>query len=123
MAQYQLQLKQMDRLKTYRCLENGYKIVATAHKCRANEDLVKKCYNSLNPGGKIVFQGWIMNDEKTEPFQGAIYAINMLLVVEGGDGYSENEVSSRMKNTGFTDISKVILDQGLGQMTGVKFAR
>jgi SAM-dependent methyltransferase len=87
-----------------------------------NEELVQKCYGSLNPGGKIVIQDWIMNDAKTEPFQGAIFAINMLVGVEGGDCYSENEVGTWMRNTGFTDISKVILEGGLGQMTGIKNA-
>jgi SAM-dependent methyltransferase len=85
-----------------------------------NEDLVKKCYSSLNPGGKIVIQDWIMNDAKTEPFQGAIFSINMLVGVEGGDCYSENEVSTWMKNAGFADFSKVTLERGLGQMTGIK---
>ncbi|MCF8335898.1 MAG: methyltransferase domain-containing protein [Bacteroidales bacterium] len=85
-----------------------------------NEGLVKKCYNALNTGGKIVIQDWIMNDAKTEPLQGAIFSINMLVGVEGGDCYSENEVSTWMKNAGFTDISKVTLESGLGQMIGIK---
>lgn len=85
-----------------------------------NESLVNKCYQALNPGGKIVIQDWIMNDAKTEPLQGAIFSINMLVGVEGGDCYSEHEVSTWMKNAGFTDLSIVTLDGGLGQMTGIK---
>ncbi len=87
---------------------------------KTNEELVKKCYRSLNDGGKIVIQDYIMNDAKTEPANGAIFSINMLVGVEGGDCYSENEVSSWMKNAGFTNISKVILERGLGQMIGIK---
>jgi predicted transcriptional regulator len=85
-----------------------------------NQELVKKCYNSLHTNGKIVIQDWIMNDAKTEPVQGAIFSINMLVGVEGGDCYSENEVSTWMRNAGFTDISKVVLEAGIGQMIGVK---
>jgi len=85
-----------------------------------NQELVKKCYNSLNNNGKIVIQDWIMNDAKTEPVQGAIFSINMLVGVEGGDCYSENEVSTWMRNAGFADISKVVLEAGIGQMTGIK---
>jgi SAM-dependent methyltransferase len=88
-----------------------------------NEGLVRKCYNALNPGGKIVIQDWIMNNAKTEPLQGAIFSINMLVGVEGGDCYSEDEVGTWMKNAGFTDVSKVSLELGLGQMTGIKNAR
>ena len=61
-----------------------------------------------------------MNNDKTEPAHGAIFSINMLVGVEGGDCYSEKEVSSWMKKAGFSDISKVTLDRGLGQMIGVK---
>lgn len=88
--------------------------------CEMNQKLVEKCYNSLNTNGKIVIQDWIMNDEKTEPTQGAIFSINMLVGVEGGDCYSESEVSSWMKNAGFTDIEKVELKSGLAQMIGIK---
>lgn len=85
-----------------------------------NQALVKKCYDSLNTNGRIVIQDWIMNDAKTEPAQGAIFSINMLVGVEGGNCYSENEVTMWMNNAGFVDVSKVELDAGLGQMIGVK---
>jgi predicted transcriptional regulator len=85
-----------------------------------NKDLVRKSYNALNDGGRLVIQDWIMNDAKTEPAQGAIFSINMLVGVEGGDCYSENEVGHWMKDAGFKDISKVTLDRGLAQMIGVK---
>ena len=81
---------------------------------------MKKCYNSLNKKGKIVIQDWIMNDAKTEPVQGAIFSINMLVGVEGGDCYSENEIGTWMRNAGFTDITKVVLEAGIGQMIGAK---
>lgn len=87
-----------------------------------NQGLVRKCYNALNPDGRIVIQDWIMNDAKTEPLQGAIFSINMLVGVEGGDCYSENEVSNWMRNAGFADFSKVNLEGGLGQMIGIKNA-
>ncbi len=85
-----------------------------------NQELVKKCYNSLNTNGKIVIQDWIMNDAKTEPFQGAIFSINMLVGVEGGDCYSESEVKTWLTKAGFTDIQLVELEAGLGQMIGIK---
>jgi SAM-dependent methyltransferase len=85
-----------------------------------NQELVKKCYNSLNANGKIVIQDWIMNDAKTEPVQGAIFSINMLVGVEGGDCYSESEVRSLLENAGFSDITKVDVESGIGQVTGIK---
>lgn len=85
-----------------------------------NRALVKKSYDSLNPGGKVVIQDWIMNDNKTEPMQGTIFSINMLVGVENGDCYSEKEVSDWMKDAGFSEIRKVELENGLGQMIGAR---
>ena len=85
-----------------------------------NQTLVEKCYRSLNPNGKIVIQDWIMNESKTEPVQGALFSINMLVGVEGGDVYSENEVKTWLTKAGFTSIIKVELEAGIGQMIATK---
>lgn len=86
----------------------------------SNRSLVKNCYNSLNPNGRIVIQDWIMNDAKTAPLQGAIFSINMLVGVEGGDCYSEKEVKSWMADAGFSESKKVDLESGLAQVIGIK---
>lgn len=85
-----------------------------------NQELVKKCYRALNKNGKIVIQDWIMNNAKTQPLQGAIFSINMLVGVKGGDCYSEEEVTDWMEAAGFTHFSRVSLNSGLSQMIGVK---
>lgn len=85
-----------------------------------NRELIRKSFDALNPGGKIVIQDWIMNDNKTEPVQGAVFSINMLVGTEKGDCYSESEVKSWFKDAGFTDFKKVELESGLGQMMAIK---
>ena len=85
-----------------------------------NRALVKKCYNSLNVNGRIVIHDWIMNDDRTSPVQGAIFAINMLVGVEGGDCYSGKEVTSWLKDAGFSGITISETSTGIGQVTGVK---
>ena len=85
-----------------------------------NQELVRKCYDALNTNGKIVIQDWIMNDAKTEPVQGAIFSINMLVGVEGGDCYSEHEVRTWLNKAGFSGIEKFGLEAGIGQVIGVK---
>jgi len=106
-------------------LPNGFDLVylsAIVHSNSfdTNRKLVKKCYHSLNAGGKIVIQDWIMNDAKTEPLQGAVFSINMLVGTEGGDCYSENEVITWLKYAGFSDFKKVDLESGIGQVFGAK---
>lgn len=87
---------------------------------KTNRELVKKCYDALNPNGKIVIQDWIMNDDKTEPAQGAIFAINMLTGTAAGDCFSESEIKEWFRYAGFSDYKKTNLDAGLGQVVGVK---
>jgi len=85
-----------------------------------NQALVKSCYHALNPGGRIVIQDWIMNDDKTLPVQGAIFSINMLVGTGEGDCYSEKEVRAWFAEAGFSFVSRNELDGGLGQMIGEK---
>lgn len=85
-----------------------------------NQELVRKCFHSLNPGGRLIIQDWIMNDTKTEPVQGAIFSINMLVGVDGGDCYAEKEVKTWMSNSGFSKSVKVDLESGLAQVIGTK---
>ena len=70
-----------------------------------NRNLIKKCYKSLNPGGKVIIQDWIMNNERTLPVQGAIFAINMLVGTEAGDCFSEEEVTDMLQNAGFKNVT------------------
>ncbi len=85
-----------------------------------NRALVQKCYDALTPNGRIVTQDWIMNHDKTEPVQGAIFAINMLVGTDAGDCFSEDEIKSWYRDAGFTNVAKTNLEAGLGQLVGVK---
>ena len=85
-----------------------------------NQVLVEKCDRALNLNGKIVIQDWIMNEARTEPVQGAIFSINMLVAVEGGNCYSESEVKTWLNHAGFADFTRVELESGLGQVIATK---
>jgi len=85
-----------------------------------NEQLIKKCYNALNKNGKIIIQDWIMNNDRTQPISGAIFAINMLVGTEAGDCFTEKEVTEMLTTAGFKNISRIEFESGLGQMTAQK---
>ncbi len=85
-----------------------------------NRDLIKKCYQALNPGGKIVLHDWIMNNDRTEPVTGAVFAINMLVGTDAGDCFTEEEVGEMFRSAGFKNISRVELEAGLSRMTAEK---
>ena len=85
-----------------------------------NRDLIRKCFNALNPGGRIVIQDWIMNNARTAPEAGAIFAINMLVGTEAGDCFTEQEVYEMLLAAGFKNISRVEFESGLSQVTARK---
>jgi SAM-dependent methyltransferase len=85
-----------------------------------NRLLIKKCYKSLNKKGKIIIQDWMMNNDRTQPVQGAIFAINMLVGTEAGDCFTEQEVKEMLKGAGFKNISRNQFDTGLSQMIAQK---
>jgi SAM-dependent methyltransferase/predicted transcriptional regulator len=85
-----------------------------------NQNLIKKCYKSLNKNGRIVIQDWIMNNDRTQPTAGAIFAINMLVGTEAGDCYTEQEVVEMLISSGFKNITRIEFETGLSQMTAYK---
>jgi SAM-dependent methyltransferase len=85
-----------------------------------NQDLLIKCFNSLNKGGKIVIQDWIMNHDRTQPTSGAIFAINMLVGTESGDCFTEQEVTDMLQMAGFKNITRTEFETGLSRMVAQK---
>jgi len=119
------------RIKTYTGdyttddLPNGYDMVflsAIIHSnsLEVNQDLIKKCFKSLNNKGKIVIQDWIMNNDRTQPTSGAIFAINMLVGTEAGDCFTELEVTDMLTAAGFSNISRLEFESGLSQVIAQK---
>ena len=85
-----------------------------------NKDLIRKCFGSLNKNGKIVIQDWIMNNDRTQPTAGAVFAINMLVGTESGDCFTEQEVTEMLNAAGFKSISRIEFETGLSQMIAQK---
>lgn len=81
--------------------QNGY---------RQNVELFSKIFRALDPGGMLLVRDHIMNEERTWPPQGALFAVNMLVNTRRGDTYTFEEVARGLKEAGFTDI--VLLRSG-----------
>ena len=120
-----------DKVKTYAGdyttddLPGGFDMVflsAIIHSnsLKVNQDLVKKCFGSLNKNGWIIIQDWIMNNDRTQPTSGAVFAINMLVGTESGDCYTEQEVTEMLSAAGFKDISRTEFETGSSRMTAYK---
>ncbi|MBF0556848.1 MAG: methyltransferase domain-containing protein [Nitrospirae bacterium] len=72
---------------------------------RENIMLLKKVKKSLNKKGKIAVQEFYIEDNMSEPLEGALFAVNMLVHTEGGRCYSVNEMQSWLSKSGFTEVA------------------
>jgi SAM-dependent methyltransferase len=69
-----------------------------------NNELFRKCYDALNPKGRLVVQDFIVDPSRTNPPFAAIFALNMLVGTNAGDTFTEEEVREWMHAVGLTDI-------------------
>ncbi|MGD9505739.1 MAG: methyltransferase [Syntrophobacteraceae bacterium] len=72
-----------------------------------NLDLYRKIHRALAPGGVLLVRDHIMEESRTSPVSGAVFALNMLVNTRGGDTYTMEEVRTSLESAGFTDVKWV----------------
>ena len=85
-----------------------------------NNSLIRRCSAALDKGGQLVILDHIMNDDRTKPEVGAVFALNMLVGTEKGDTYTESEIKSWMVNAGLKEVKRVDSGQGNSLMICTK---
>jgi 2-polyprenyl-3-methyl-5-hydroxy-6-metoxy-1,4-benzoquinol methylase len=78
-----------------------------------NVSLLKKCRAALNPGGRVVVQEFPLNEDRTSPLQGALFAINMLVHTEGGRTYTPREMGGWLRGAGLERVNSMNLEDNL----------
>jgi SAM-dependent methyltransferase len=104
-------------------LGSGYDICflsAVIHSNSPNENklLFKKCADAMNKGGQLVVLDHIMSEDRTSPFGGALFSLNMLVGTEAGDTYTESEVKSWMTEAGFGNFERKESESGTSLIIG-----
>ncbi len=69
-----------------------------------NRRLIARAAASLNPGGQLVIQDFIMAPDRTRPAAGAIFALNMLVATRRGDTYKAEELRGWMRGAGLKNV-------------------
>jgi len=69
--------------------------------------LIEKSYQALKSGGRILIHEMLFDQNKSGPLSVSAYNIMMLLWTEGGQQFSNHELSSILLKAGFTDIQAV----------------
>lgn len=66
-----------------------------------NIALFKKIHSALEPGGTLLIRDHIMDDDRTSPPLGAMFALVMLVNTPSGDTYTFDEVRNMLQKAGF----------------------
>lgn len=82
--------------------------------------LVAKAGKLLNPGGLLVIQDFMLENDRTGPAHPALFGLNMLVGTEGGQAYTWAEVQALMRDAGTASVSRldVALPMGCGILIG-----
>ncbi len=74
-----------------------------------NRDLLTKVHSALAVGGKVLIRDIVMDQSRTHPPGGALFAINMLVNTPGGGTFTFDELSEDLSASGF--VEPVLLRQ------------
>ena len=85
-----------------------------------NQRLIDKAFAALNPGGRIAIQDFVMDETRTAPGFGALFALNMLVNTRAGDTFTEGEIRAWLEGAGCTDITRQDTGPFTAMLTGRK---
>jgi O-methyltransferase involved in polyketide biosynthesis len=68
---------------------------------KRSQQLLRKVFKSLAPGGTIVIAEFMPNDQRTGPPTALIFAVNMLVNTTDGGTFTFAEMSKWLKDAGF----------------------
>jgi predicted O-methyltransferase YrrM len=74
---------------------------------KQNEALYGKIFRALDSGGRIVVRDHVMSADRTQPLEGALFAVNMLAGTDGGRTYTFDEIKDGLTAAGFTRVNLI----------------
>jgi SAM-dependent methyltransferase len=81
--------------------------VAHQNSRQQNRALFAKIYAALQVNGVLVIRDVVMDESRTQPTTGALFAVNMLVGTEAGGTYTFDEFQKDLCNAGFSKIALI----------------
>jgi hypothetical protein len=81
-----------------------------------NRGLFGKVFQALVPGGRVALRDLIMDETRTRPAAGALFAVNMLVATEGGGTFTFEELREDLESAGFTGVTLARDDQTMNSV-------
>ncbi len=82
--------------------------------------ILKKAADALVPGGRLVVQEFLLEEDRTSPPPSALFAINMLVNTEGGRTYTWREIEAWLAEAGLTGVARLAFPPPGGVIVGTK---
>lgn len=86
----------------------GYDLVLLSNIIHAfgpsvNRAVLRRCREALEPGGLLIIKDFLVEDDRSGPPFGLMFALNMLVGTEAGDTYSRAQIEEWTREAGFVD--------------------
>ncbi len=72
---------------------------------KQNCELFTKIYSALQEDGVLVIRDVVMDESRTSPESGALFAVNMLVATEAGGTYTFGEFREDLSHAGFVEVT------------------
>lgn len=97
---------------------NGYDLILMSQIVhmfseKTNVMLLKKCRKALNKSGRVVIHDFLINENRTHPPWGSLFAVNMLVNTESGRSYTPEEMKEWLLKSGFKNIRRKVVTDGM----------
>lgn len=81
-----------------------------------NRRLFSAVADALDDGGHILIRDVLMDDSRTSPRAGALFAINMLVATEAGGTFTFDELREDLQAAGFTEATVLRRDEAMNSI-------
>jgi SAM-dependent methyltransferase len=81
-----------------------------------NRALFRKVFDALRPGGMIAIRDVVMEEGRTAPLAGALFALNMLTATTAGGTFTFEELQEDLEQAGFTGAGVQRRDEGMNSV-------
>lgn len=81
-----------------------------------NLALYQKIFRALEPGGTVLIRDHVMDDFRTKPLAGTLFALNMLNGTPGGDTYTFGEIKDGLQRAGFTGVELIRIGEKMDSL-------
>jgi SAM-dependent methyltransferase len=87
---------------------------------RENSFLFKKIHRALVSGGRFILVDLFLRDNKTDPFDAALFSLTMLMFTATGKTYTFTETEALLKAAGFVSFKRFPLTESTSMIEAVK---